>query len=112
MDVFVPNAVIHDLYFGVFSDISREALGPRLAQTQNRHPSPERDLRVVSHELKHTYGIGRLKDLIAEDPRTHELDIQVEQSEGVILLRGEVSQKDRKEAVEQIARESFPGMPD
>ena len=44
----------------------------------------------------------------AEDPRTNELDIQIEQQGDKILLRGEVQAKERRSAVEQIAREVFP----
>ena len=44
VDVFVPNSVIHDLYFSVFNDQSREALGgratPPARACQSRGPGP------------------------------------------------------------------------
>jgi hypothetical protein len=62
----------------------------------------------VSGDLSGEYGIAHLKDLLAEDSRTNELDIHCEKSGQTILLRGEVSMSDRRAAVEAIARECFP----
>ena len=97
--MFVPNSVIHDLYFSVFNDESKEALGGR-ATPPRAHVSRE--------DQDQHYGIGHLKQLLAEDPRTNELDIQVEKSGTTIILRGEVCQEERRAAVEAIARECFP----
>lgn len=106
VDVFVPNSVIHTLYFSVFNDVSRDMLrNPHLQSLQFAPaPSPQ----ASGRDFRRTYGIGHLKNALAEDPRTNELDIQVEQSSGKILLRGEVAQPERRQAVEQIARECFP----
>ena len=100
VDVFVPNSVIHDLYFSVFNDVSREALGGRKA--------PQQLGRANRVEEEDMYGIGHLKTLLAEDPRTNELDIQVEKSG----TRGSLARRSlpggKATAVEQIARECFP----
>jgi predicted nucleotidyltransferase len=107
VDVFVPNSVIHDLYFGVFSDASREMLGSAEFKALKVRATP-RELQGSPEELKTTYGVGHLRASLAEDPRTNELDIHVEQSHGTILLRGEVQQEERRRAAEEIARECFP----
>jgi hypothetical protein len=52
--------------------------------------------------------VAHLRERLAEDSRTNELDIIVEQLENTILLRGEVHSIERKTAVEQVAREHFP----
>jgi predicted nucleotidyltransferase len=127
VDVFVPNSVIHDLYFSIFNDISRDELGARfLAPTKSSTSSHsqraerpveksnvrvirgEKDLTGVSLGLKRTYGVAHLREALAEDSRTNELDIQIEHCNGVLLLRGEVAMDDRRKAVEQIAGELFP----
>jgi predicted nucleotidyltransferase len=54
------------------------------------------------------YAVSHLRECLAEDERTNELDIQIDQSPGRLLLRGEVTAPHRREAVAQIARECFP----
>jgi predicted nucleotidyltransferase len=56
------------------------------------------------------YGVAHLRECLAEDPRTNELDIQIERTGDSVLLRGEVPGAERRDAVEQIARECFPGL--
>lgn len=50
-----------------------------------------------------------MRERIAEDGKTNELDVQVEQEGSQILLKGAVMIPERRKAVEEIARESFPG---
>jgi hypothetical protein len=56
------------------------------------------------------YAVAHLRARLARDSRTNELDIQIKQEENTLLLRGEVQTPERRTAVDQIARESFPSM--
>jgi predicted nucleotidyltransferase len=133
VDVFVPNGVIHQLYANIFNDNTREGLGavsrPPQFQAQSTVAAghaphmraapqpPSGTPHVMTHsppsqrpapELERTYGIAHLRECLAEDPRTNELDVLIEEAGDKILLRGEVQSEDRRKAVEQIARECFP----
>jgi hypothetical protein len=116
-DIWVPNSVIHELYSGIFENVSRQPV------YRSPHFSDERmGSRVVKGELLKAqvkggmeekfkapnYGVSHLRERLAEDPRTNELDIQIEQAGDKVLLRGEVQQEDRRLAVGQIASEVFP----
>jgi hypothetical protein len=107
VDVFVPNGVIHQLYSSIFSsafnDGNRAGLGmhPHVIA----HISPA--LRKAP-ELERTYGVGHLREWLAQDPRTSELDIQIEEAGDKILLRGEVQYEERRKAIEVVAKECFP----
>ncbi len=52
---------------------------------------------------------AHLRNLLAEDPRTHELDIEIDCADDRILLRGEVPSAERREVIEKIAQECLPG---
>lgn len=124
-DIWVPNFVINELYQGIFGDANRQMStlqsnvtgaaprGPGPASTPRpSHVIPHAPLSVVPPALHErapeAYAIGHLRERLAEDPRTNELDIEIEQSQDRVLLRGEVSVPDRKVTVEKIARECFP----
>jgi predicted nucleotidyltransferase len=113
-DIWVPNFVINELYQGIFGDVSRPNLQAQLQGGAPRAPQPPRTvpLSVVppaAHDrAPEAYAIGHLKQRLAEDSRTNELDIDIEQSQDRVLLRGEVSVADRRQTVEKIARECFP----
>lgn len=53
--------------------------------------------------------VAALREHLAEDPRLNELDIQIDAYEGRFVLRGEVMSAERREMVERIAREMYPG---
>lgn len=131
-DIWVPNFVINELYQGIFGDASRHM--PQLSQFHGgagtagagsaagggvrpsatlRTPHAHAPLSVVpaaNHErASEAYAIGHLRERLAEDPRTNELDIEIEQSQDRLLLRGEVSVAERRQTVEKIASECFPG---
>jgi predicted nucleotidyltransferase len=119
VDVFVPNGVIHQLYSNVFNDGQSEGMGRPPAHSHPRlAPAPPAAVpHLVTHsgraqknapELERTYGIAHLRECLAEDPRTNEMDILIEEAGGKILLRGEVRNDERKRVVEAIARECFP----
>lgn len=135
-DIWVPNNVIYDLFFNIFegysarknmadssllglgksdlqASLSERVIGkPVLNKTiLNHHKSVDGTDKIADRSVRHlhqSYGIAHLRERLAEDSRTNELDIQIDQDEGKILLRGEVQLEDRKRAVEQIARETFP----
>ncbi len=54
------------------------------------------------------YRVAHLRERLAEDSRTNELDILIDHAGGKVLLRGEVPVHERRELAEQLAREVFP----
>lgn len=82
----------------------------RPSQSQGK-PSDQLSQRQANqHNTNQVYAAGHLRERLAEDPRTNELDIQTVQQGNKLLLRGEVQLEERKRAVEQIARESCPDL--
>lgn len=113
IDVGVPKQAIDRFYHAIFGDHppanpATEPV-PKMPSTSSRP-----GLRVFpSHSPAAGKGavrvsIARLREQLAEDPRTNELDIEIEHWEGKILLRGEVNSVERRDAAEQVARETFP----
>lgn len=125
-DVFVPNHVIHDLYNEIFGDNTRGIAKPHSTSREDRvsplrhDPQPQKQPRIPEPSIapanpssshakgQHAYRVGHLREFLAEDSRTNELDIIIEESGETILLRGEVSHSHRRDALEEIAREHFP----
>lgn len=122
-DVWVPNRVIDELYAVIFGhSAEKHQSAPNLVYdySQNSDFSVH---RLVSRPLSFfgtkrfeiysgaaiQYDLAHLRERIAEDRKTNELDVQVEQDGNHILLKGEVMVAERRKAVEEIARESFPG---
>ncbi len=115
VDVFVPNSVIHQLYSSIFNNDGNHRVGlgmqPQAQTAAPAHPP------VMAHssptprkapELERTYGVGHLREWLAQDPRTNELDIQIEEAGEKILLRGEVQHEERRKAIATVAQECFP----
>ncbi len=113
-DIWVPNFVVNELYQGIFGDAIRQmstlqnqVVRPRPQGQQSQVPLSV--VPIAHHErAPEAYAIGHLRERLAEDPRTNELDIEIEQSQDRLLLRGEVPVAERKQTVEKIARECFP----
>jgi hypothetical protein len=93
-----------------------------MADAQPRAPAPLPSLpkqeRIVSKphagsvaihpRARNAYAGAHLREALAQDPRTNELDILIEFEGNTLLLRGEVAAVDRRAAVEAVARELFP----
>jgi hypothetical protein len=54
------------------------------------------------------YLVGRLRQALAEDPRTNILDVQITIRAGKAFLEGQVDSAALKEAVEEVTRELLP----
>ncbi len=54
------------------------------------------------------YLVGRLRQALAEDPRTNILDVQITIRAGKAFLMGQVDSQAIKEAVDAVAREALP----
>jgi len=54
----------------------------------------------------HKYLVGRVRQALAEDPRTNQLDIQVYVTAGKLFLIGQVGCHSRRGAAEQVACET------
>ena len=133
IDIAVPRFAIDSLYRVVYGDENvpgaARVEAPRPVQKEfsgggnngresspppsSAAPSPVRrpPLHVVSGQAHRsaTYLLAKLREALAEDPRTNELDIQLEASGTKVLLRGEVVTEERLRAVEDIAREIMEG---
>lgn len=53
------------------------------------------------------YLVAHLQEMLAADPRTDELGIEVTVSGSMIVLDGTVATAERRQAAEDIAREAF-----
>jgi predicted nucleotidyltransferase len=104
-DIWVPKQVIDELYRYVYGEIPLGAPA-RTAHSQQTLQRPVAALKAV-HKVDATT-VARMHEALAEDPRTNELDIQVEAAEGKVLLRGEVMTEERRQRIERIAREIVP----
>lgn len=110
-DIWVPNHVIHDLYTVIFGDVVKQhqTAVERVAESrmEGRVVQLKRESRLTPM-ARTEYSVAHLRERIAEDLKTNELDIQVEQSGNKILLRGDVQFPERRQAIEDLAREVFP----
>ncbi len=61
-----------------------------------------------SDEAADCYLAERLRRAFATDPRLHELELEVEVRDGVVVVGGAVQTHHRKEAVSEIARAVAP----
>jgi predicted nucleotidyltransferase len=100
-DISVPTRSIEELFRLVYGcEVVSEA--PRASGLPN--------LRAVGRPLPELgHGVARLRERLAEDPRTHELDVRCELAGSSVLLRGQVLTSERLRAVEDLAREVLPG---
>jgi predicted nucleotidyltransferase len=109
-DVWVPKYAVDQLFQICFGDIlpapAPGGTGVHVAASaaaQQIRPQ----LKMVHPRLSN-HSVARLMENLAEDPRTNELDIQIDEAAGKFLLRGEVMTAERRDAVMQIAHETFP----
>jgi hypothetical protein len=119
-DIGVPNHVVHELFEGIFGNTGGSvAAGARPVAGagpafSNVRVMPARAVApktgVADQHARCEYAVSHLRECLAEDERTNELDIMIEHSGGRLLLRGEVNAADRRDAVAQIARECFPDL--
>jgi predicted nucleotidyltransferase len=103
-DIWVPNEVVRELYEDLFGERSRaRPAAPKLAPVPN--PAP---LHAASCGLQSPYLAAHIRQVLAEDPRTHELDIEVDFVDNRLVLRGEVPMIERRDAVEKTVKECLP----
>lgn len=61
------------------------------------------------NELESTkYLVARVKEALAQDPRTNTLDVQILFTGGKLCLLGGVTSGERRDAAEQVVREVLP----
>lgn len=124
-DVWVPNSVVQTLYQNIFGEQTR-ATGkhgleqPSVPNVTQAHPGTAGSrgpLSVVPQgalgatrgsDAQNRYQLGHLRERLAQDTSTCELDIRFHQSNDTLFLHGDVATRDRSEAVERIAHEMFP----
>ena len=101
-DVWVPKHAIDRLYRIVFGD------SPPKSSVSEAFVVKKPQLRVISRGKHNETLVAKLRECFAEDPRVHELDIQIEIFDNKLILRGEVLTVDRREAITEVAKEVFP----
>ena len=62
----------------------------------------------MSTETNHRHLIARIREALAEDPRTHVLDLRVTASAEEIWLLGAVACEERRRLALEVAREKLP----
>ena len=67
--------------------------------------------RVYAPHEPDEYVVGRLQEILAHDPRTHELGIDATVSDDTVVLSGTVISDERRESVLEVAREALHGLP-
>jgi predicted nucleotidyltransferase len=100
-DILVPKSVIDQLFRITFGDVPgshRVSHAPFSAPLCALTPAHEENL------------VPRLRERLAEDPRTNELDIVIEHRGDRLLLRGDVMTNERRDAVVSVVTEYCPGM--
>jgi hypothetical protein len=108
-DIWVPNQAIHELYRSLFGDIGQLEQRPFRQETIQRPPQGGGTV-AIHPKAKNAYKCAHLREALAQDPRTNELDILIDFEGDTLLLRGEVATAERRIAVEEVARERFPGI--
>ncbi|HEX4925211.1 MAG TPA: nucleotidyltransferase [Bdellovibrionales bacterium] len=98
-DILVPNSIIHQLYQTVFGDAMMA-----------RPASPHIVTPMASGQKEPAiYVKGHIKDALAKDQRTGDLDLKIDVGSDQILLRGEVFSEVQKNAAEEICCQVAPG---
>jgi len=106
-DIWVPNAAIHELYSDIFQTSLWKA--ESFFSGTSIREAIQGDKAVASrHTGELAYVAAHLREKLAEDPRTNELDIQVIQQGDRLVLQGEVQSEGRRNAADLIVNESFP----
>jgi hypothetical protein len=62
----------------------------------------------MSEEEPSRHLVAKIRERLAEDPRTHVLDVQVMVSSGKVFLMGSVACAERRRLVLEVARELVP----
>lgn len=119
-DISVPNRAIFELFRIVYGEQSTSYVAPGLSsiqggrkdfefrQPQQRQPiSPAQE--TGARRQPSEYLVGRLREALAEDPRTGEQDIKISVEGNRILLRGEASTEEHRRAIERVVYDIAPG---
>ena len=129
-DIGVPKHVIDQFYLVCFGDMPPNSAAS--VQKVNHHISAPAVLQASSHQtsekvdarpnppvpasrklrsipIKHDLNaVAKLREHLAEDPRSNEMDILIDHEDDKFLLRGEVLTQERKDAVANIVQELYP----
>lgn len=92
-DIGIPNRIIFELFRFVYGDVAPE---PR---KHSLRVAPATDPYIAAH----------VKAALSRDERTGEQDIAVLVEGTRIILRGEVGSQERRQAIEDVARDAAPG---
>ncbi len=103
-DIAVPDAVIERLFQSVYTKGAARpgAGGPA-------RPAPEGvDAAAPSRELG-PHEIQSLRDRLRNDHRVCDVDVDLAEYEGTILITGEVTTRERRDALAEVVSELMPG---
>ena len=113
-DILVPNSIITQLFHTIFSDpmsarpFHAYAKGPPQRHSDEpgggREQKDQRDPREPAVYLK-----AHIRDALARDNRTGDVDLKIDVGDAEILLRGECFSEKQKDAVEEVITQAAPG---
>lgn len=104
-DIWVPNKVILELFKNVYGESAGTAVLTSIPGGRSDTPvaNPEQVAR-----RRDPYLPARIKDALAQDPRTGEQDVKIMVEDKRILLRGDAATQDHKDQTEKVVREIAP----
>lgn len=106
-DIWVPNHVVFELFKNIFGDVGAAAIAnPSAARNVTAQKPPN---EPIVRRMPDAYVVARVKEALAQDPRTGEQDIKLMVDANRILLRGEMASEEHRRATEAVVREAAPG---
>ena len=118
-DISVPKVIIDQLYREVFGELVPAAPADSFKALPTRSSPPMTILTGISaaqNGLRPVGGpsdmqmVAHLRERLAEDTRTNEMDIAIEIADQQLLLRGEVLTQERRAAISAICHELYPAL--
>lgn len=94
-DIAVPDSVIERLFHSIYTEDA--------ARPSARAPVPSTQPQPESHRMQ------SLRDRLRNDHRVCDVDVDIAEYEGTILITGEVATRERREALTEVVSELMPG---
>lgn len=98
-DILIPNSIVIQLFHTIFGDSVAARTPTHIAK-----PHTPKDSREHAHYLK-----AHIRDALAGDHRTGDVDLKIDIGTDQILLRGEVFSEKQRDAVEEVISHIAPG---
>ncbi|MDQ4129810.1 MAG: nucleotidyltransferase, partial [Actinomycetota bacterium] len=103
-DIAVPDAVIERLYHSVYTKGA-----PRAGAGGQARPAPEAVDAAAPPRKLERHELQALRDRLRNDHRVCDVDVDLAEYEGIILITGEVTTRERRDALTEVVSELMPG---